>query len=485
MTALKSTVIPRTAFESEGQYRVLPCRFNMIGERAVVTNDVGEYVVLPRAELECFVDGKLDAHSPFYRDLKTRHFLLESDSRVGLDLLSLKLRSRLERLAEFTALHIFVVTLRCDHSCQYCQVSRQDEGTDSFDMSVLHAEKSLEWAFQSPAKALKIEFQGGEPLLNFSLIKHLVLRSEILAQEGARQVSFVIASNLSRLTDEILEFCAAHQVMLSTSLDGPRDLHDAQRHLRGQSSYDLVTRGIHRAREALGYDGVAALMTTTPATLDRIEEVIDEYVRLGFRSIFLRHLSPYGFAAKSLVRRYGSKEWSEVYERGIRYILSLNARGVDLREEFTAILLQKMFAPLGTGYVDLQSPAGIGIGALVYNYDGYVYASDEGRMLAEMGDTSFQLGHLDTDAYADVMLGDALLEPLQASMLESAPLCSDCAYLPYCGADPTFHHATQGDWLGHKAFSSFCERQTRTLDFVIQLLADDPNAREILMKWVQ
>ncbi len=44
------------------------------------------------------------------------------------------------------------------------------------------------------------------------------------------------------------------------------------------------------------------------------------------------------------------------------------------------------------GYVDLTSPAGIGIGAIVYNYDGDVYASDEGRMLAEMGDTTFRLG---------------------------------------------------------------------------------------------
>ena len=105
-------------------------------------------------------------------------------------------------------------------------------------------------------------------------------------------------------------------------------------------------------------------------------------------------------------------------------------------------------------------------------------------MLAEMGDTSFRLGHLDTGSYADLMLGDALLEPLQASVLESAPLCSDCAYLPYCGADPTFHHATQGDWLGHKAFSSFCKRQTTTLDLLIQLLEDEPDAQEILMRWI-
>ena len=48
--------------------------------------------------------------------------------------------------------------------------------------------------------------------------------------------------------------------------------------------------------------------------------------------------------------------------------------------------------------MDLTSPAGIGIGGLVYNYDGNIYASDEGRMLAEMKDNTFLLGTVD-DSY--------------------------------------------------------------------------------------
>ena len=55
-------------------------------------------------------------------------------------------------------------------------------------------------------------------------------------------------------------------------------------------------------------------------------------------------------------------------------------------EVYAQLLLQKMLTPFPTGYVDLQSPAGLGIGCVVYNYDGDVYASDEGRMLAEMKD---------------------------------------------------------------------------------------------------
>ncbi|MEO7328208.1 MAG: His-Xaa-Ser system radical SAM maturase HxsB, partial [Minicystis sp.] len=100
-----------------------------------MTNDVGEYVVLDRRELADFVAKRLDPGSATYGALKARHFLFDDDSNVAFDLLALKARSRTERIAEFTGLHIFVVTLRCDQSCQYCQVSRQSVDRDRFDMS--------------------------------------------------------------------------------------------------------------------------------------------------------------------------------------------------------------------------------------------------------------------------------------------------------------------------------------------------------------
>ena len=63
-------------------------------------------------------------------------------------------------------------------------------------------------------------------------------------------------------------------------------------------------------------------------------------------------------------------------------------------------------------------------------------------------------------------------------------MCSDCAFLAYCGADPVFHKATQGDPVGHKAFSAFCRKQMAVLRHAIELLEDDPEAKEILMQWL-
>jgi uncharacterized protein len=483
--SLEAPFRSRDSFAPTPGYRLLPVRFDRLdGNRYVLTNDVGEYFVLPREQLIAFAEQRLDPGSPQYQALKAKHLIFDDDSRVALDLLALKYRSRLEPLASFTGLHIFVVTLRCDHSCHYCQVSRQTEDRGSFDMTLVHADGALDMVFRSPSQNIKIEFQGGEPLLRFDLVRHIVERALHMNETARRDLQFVIASNLSHLSDDVLAFCRAHRIFLSTSLDGPADLHSAQRPMRGGSSYEVTVEALGRARVALGHDAISALMTTTPASLNRVEEIIDEYVRQGFHSIFLRSLSPYGFAVRGgLLRRCTVEDWIAFYKRGLAHILRVNRSGYALREEFTSIVLQKIFSPAGSRYVDLQSPAGIGISALVYNYDGDVYASDEGRMLAEMGDHSFRLGHLDTDTYEAMMGSETLLAPLDETMLEGAPMCSDCAFLPYCGSDPVFHRATQGETLGHKAFSDFCKKQMAVFRHVIGLLEDDVAARTILLDW--
>jgi uncharacterized protein len=186
----------------------------------------------------------------------------------------------------------------------------------------------------------------------------------------------------------------------------------------------------------------------------------------------------------SLIRRYTIDDWLTFYVEGLRYIIDVNRRGYPMREEFASILLQKVFGHTGSGYVDLQSPAGVGIAGIIYNYDGAIYGSDEGRMLAEMGDRSFHLGHLDDDTYDTVMTSERLVSLLDETMLEGAPMCSDCAFLPYCGADPVFHMATQGDSVGHKAFSAFCSKQMSVLRHVIAMMEDDPWACDVLRRWV-
>jgi His-Xaa-Ser system radical SAM maturase HxsB len=288
---------------------------------------------------------------------------------------------------------------------------------------------------------------------------------------------------LAVVTDEILRFCEEYSIHISTSLDGPRDLHNKNRPRPGSDSYERTTRGITQVREALGFDRVSALMTTTAASLNRVREIIDEYVSLGFKGIFLRPLSPYGFAVKTKwYSSYDSERWLPFYFEGLDYIIELNRRGVQFSEFYASMILSKMLTPFQTGYVDLTSPAGIGLGALLYNYDGKVFASDESRMLAEMGDQTFCLGSV-TDSYEALMLSDKLLEPLEASYSNSVPMCSTCAFEPYCGADPVYHHATQRDFVGRKPSSDFCRRNMSIFQGLISRMEADADTRRLFAEW--
>jgi His-Xaa-Ser system radical SAM maturase HxsB len=465
--------------------RLLPIRFERLGaDRFLVGNMVGDMTEMTAAELERLCARDLVPGDGLYERAFEKLFVGSVDQHAQQQLLALRLRSRLSFLRAATPLHLFVVTLRCEHSCPYCQVSRQSQDRVRYDMDQATASRAIDIALSAPAPLIKIEFQGGEPLLNFELIRWIVLAAKERAAPLGKQLQFVIATNLALMDDELLDFCGEHEVLFSTSLDGPRDLHNRNRPRRGQNSYELAVAGIARIRERLGPDRVGALMTTTEASLDRVEEIVDEYLRQGLDGIFLRPLSPYGFAMKTTqFHKYSGGEWLQFWKRGLRYILEINKSGRRFPEFYSSLIVRRMLSDEPIGYVDLRSPAGIGLGALVYNYDGTVFASDEARMLAEMGDRSFELGTVREHSYRDLVLSDTLVSAVAGSLTQTAPQCSTCVFEPNCGADPVYHHATQGDSLGIKPLSEFCARQKGVITHLFELLEHSPEDAAILRRW--
>jgi His-Xaa-Ser system radical SAM maturase HxsB len=236
---------------------------------------------------------------------------------------------------------------------------------------------------------------------------------------------------------------------------------------------------------ALGHDQVSALMTTTERSLGQPREIVDEYRRLGFDSIFLRSISPFGFAVRGATdRRYDMDHFLAFYRTALDHIITVNRAGEDFVEVFAQILLRKILTPFATGYVDLQSPAGAGINVVAYNYDGDVYVSDEARMLAEMDDRSFRLGNVHRDSYDALFGGDRLRALTNASCVETLPGCSECAFAPFCGADPVWNWATQGDPIGHWPTSQFCAKNMGIIRHLLMLWrSGDAFVQELFVKW--
>jgi His-Xaa-Ser system radical SAM maturase HxsB len=450
--------------------------------RYVATNLAGDYLCLSREQLAAFIEKRLPANDRLLNDLEARQFLRRGYDLAPLELLAAQYRTQQSQRRWFTSLHLFVGTLRCDHSCQYCQVSRAHDAAAGYDMTPETADRAVDLMLEGPSPQLKVEFQGGEPLLNFPIVERIVRRTK--AQAEGRFVQFVVATNLALLDDGKLKFFSQHGIKVSTSLDGPRELHNRNRPRPGRDAYEATLRGIQRCREQLGHESVSALLTCTADSLRQPEAIVDEYVAQGFRSIFLRHISPYGFAARSQQRiGYETEQFLEFYRRGLARILWHNQQGYPLRETYASILLNRILTTAPPGYVDLLSPTGLGLNCLAYDYDGDVYASDEGRMLAQMGDDSFRLGNVHQTRWRDLFLESELLTIADETMTEGMPGCADCAFQPYCGSDPVFHHVTQGDRVGHRPSSAFCRRNMEIMRHLIRSLEDDACAARILRQW--
>ena len=79
-------------------YKLLPFRFTQLDEQDyVLTNQAGEFIVLTRSALNLFVHHKLPGSGRLYDDLKSKHFLMDSDSSAAMELLPLKVRTKLQR----------------------------------------------------------------------------------------------------------------------------------------------------------------------------------------------------------------------------------------------------------------------------------------------------------------------------------------------------------------------------------------------------
>src|SRR6266478_9162668 len=263
---------------AQAEYKLLPFKFlKLSADREILVNEVGEFILAPVGTAQRVIRRQLDRSSELFSTLKAKQFLTDSSSSALLDLLATKYRTKHHFLDGFTKLHIVVVTLRCDHSCAYCQVSRQTADKSSYDMSLDTTEKSIGLMMSSPAPHLTLELQGGEPLLAFDLIRHIVPLAKRQADSLDKELDIVVTTNLANATDDMLFYLRDENIKISTSLDGPAFIHNANRPRPGNNSYELTIRNIERARKIVGASKVAALMTTTQLSLDHPTEIIDEY----------------------------------------------------------------------------------------------------------------------------------------------------------------------------------------------------------------
>lgn len=174
-------------------------------QQILLTNDLGRWAFVSLPTFQAMLLHRLDNTDPSYAELLEKGFLYEDDADVYLERHSRAFREAKGYLMDATSLHIFVLTNACNARCIYCQAQSTASHKKGL-MSAETAKKAVNLAFQSPEPFLSIEFQGGEPLLNFDTLQVIVSEAEKKAAETRKKVEFSLVSNLNLLTEEMVRF---------------------------------------------------------------------------------------------------------------------------------------------------------------------------------------------------------------------------------------------------------------------------------------
>jgi His-Xaa-Ser system radical SAM maturase HxsB len=481
MIKTKDNKLSKISFNSE---KVGFFRYKKLGDNYLLTNEIGEYEILDFKEFTNLIEGKISKKSDLYKNLASKGFLKDE---INIEELSFKWLKKNSCIFQGPALFIIVVTRRCNYSCIYCQTSsliKNDEITKNLDMTVKTAQKVLDLIFSSPSKKFTIEFQGGEPLLNWKIIEYIVNEAKERSKKFNKDVNFSLVTNLSLMNNKYLKFLIKNNVSICTSLDGPRELNNKNRpYLNGDSYKEAIKWWKKIKSNKNNLNGPDALLTVTRESLRYPKEIVDEYVKLKARAIYIRFLSPFGRSKNNQSLRYTPKEFLDFYKKSLDYIIELNLKGKTSIIEFNAkLFLTKILKLRDPNFMDLRSPCGASIGQMAFNYDGKVYTCDEGRMLAADGIEEFCIGNVNTNTYNELINSPVTKCIVTSSLTDIQNQCSICAYKPYCGICPIFNFVENNDLYMHKP-NFRCEVFTGILDTLFEYL-QKPEIKNLFEKWV-
>lgn len=456
--------------------------FKQWKDKMLLTNEQGRYILLGKRDFLNLVNKRYDLLSKeILQTLKDRFFIYDIDEDVFIEKVANAYRDNKQYLFSATSLHIFVMTNACNMCCVYCQA--QDSAQEKKGkMQEMTAKAAVDIALQSPNEYLTFEFQGGEPLLNFETIKYIVEYSE--QNKNHKQIQYSLVTNTLLLNEEMIQFFKKYDVSISTSLDGCKEVHNSNRpKIDGDGTYDYVSRNIKWLQS--NDIQVGAIETTTKISLKNAEKIIETYHNLGLNHLFIRPLTPLGYAKEHWAEiGYEPEEFLKFYKQCILILLEHNRNGIRMSEGHARIFLKKILTGYSENYMELRSPCGAGIGQMAYYYDGNIYTCDEGRMVAEMGDQMFCLGNVNYSTYDDLMENRVCKVTCQASVLESLPGCCDCVYHPYCGVCPVISYVSDNSIYTRESNVYRCKIYKGILDILFEILLEEPGAEDILKAWI-
>ena len=175
----------------------------------------------------------------------------------------------------------------CNLACRYCFAEEGEYKGRRALMSAEVGKKALDFLVENSGnrRNLEVDFFGGEPLMNFDVVKEIVAYGRSLEETHDKKFRFTLTTNGVLLNDEVMEFANKEMGNVVLSIDGRKEVHDHMRPFRnGKGSYDMIVPKFQQFAESRNQDKYYVRGTFTHYNLDFADDVL-HLADLGFKQI--------------------------------------------------------------------------------------------------------------------------------------------------------------------------------------------------------
>ena len=344
----------------------------------------------------------------------------------------------------------------CNLACRYCFAEEGEYHGRRALMSFEVGKKALDFLIENSGARtnLEVDFFGGEPTMNWEVVKLLVEYGRKREKESGKHFRFTLTTNGVLLNDEITEFCNREMSNVVLSLDGRKEVNDRMRPTRnGKGSYDIIVPKFQKFAEARGDRDYFIRGTFTHENLEFSKDVL-HFADLGFKKMSMEPVvaPPEAFYAireedlPVILREYDllAKEYVERRRAGKGFVFFHFQ--IDLKQ--------------GPCVAKRLSGCGSGTEYLAVTPWGDLYPCHQ-----FVGNEDFLLGNVD-----EGITNTALRDEFKLCNVYAKPKCRECFARFYCSGG-----CAANSWNFHKsltdAYDIGCEMQKKRIECAIMIKA--------------
>jgi len=348
----------------------------------------------------------------------------------------------------------------CNLNCEYCFASQGKYQGERALMSFDVGKQALDFliAHSGSRSNLEVDFFGGEPLMNWQVVKQLVAYGRSREKPCHKKFRFTLTTNGMLINDEVIDFCNQEMYNVVLSLDGRKEVHDSLRkNYAGEGSYDTIVPKFQRLVEKRGQQGYYIRGTFTHQNIDFSNDLLHMadlgFTQLSMEPVVCAPTDPYALTKEDLPVIF------EQYEILAKEMIQREKSG-------KGITFYHYMLDLNHGPCIYKRISGCGSGTE------YMAVTPWGELFPchqFVGDPKFSLGNI-----WDGVTNQGLQDEFKLCNVYARPECSDCWARLYCsgGCAANACHAT-GSITGIYEYG--CEIFRKRMECAIMIKAAEAN----------